>query len=126
LSTSTKHSKESAHTYLNINPEGALLKEGEDIIEELHMMGCIFTLQIQVVKDFKKSLDNLNGNFEVDGQPGERQDKLPHPRVAKHTIIAAEELLEHIEERRKEITDLESEAQRTVSQVGDCNTTLFP
>ena len=88
-------------------------------------MGRAFTQQIQVVKDFKKSLDNLNGNFEVDGQPGERQDKLPHPRVAKHTIIAAEELLEHIEERLKEITDLEGEARRTVTQVGDGNTALF-
>ncbi|KAG9231778.1 hypothetical protein BJ875DRAFT_468505 [Amylocarpus encephaloides] len=118
LSTSsTQHSKETAHTYLNINPEGALLKEGEDIIEELHMMGRIFTQQIQVVKDFKKALDNLNGNFEVDRLPGHLQDKLPHPRVAKQTIINAEELLEHIEERKNEITDLENEARRTVTQL---------
>jgi hypothetical protein len=114
--TRQHHSKESARTYLDINPEGALLRECEDIVEELHMMGRIFTQQHQVVKDFKKYLDRLNGNYEG-GEEVAGKVELKYPRVPKNTLLAAQELLDHILERRKEIYDLEEEAKRTNDQV---------
>ncbi|KAK7973144.1 hypothetical protein PG988_007278 [Apiospora saccharicola] len=42
--------------YLDINPEGALLKEAQDIAEELKMMKRIYNEQLKVVKDFKRHL----------------------------------------------------------------------
>ncbi|KAI1080443.1 hypothetical protein F5B20DRAFT_580109 [Whalleya microplaca] len=42
---------------LDINPEGKLLQETQDIIEELRIMRQVFQEQIHVVKDFKRYLE---------------------------------------------------------------------
>ncbi|KAK8073492.1 hypothetical protein PG994_004391 [Apiospora phragmitis] len=47
--------------YLDINPEGALLKEAQDIAEELKMMKRIYNDQLKVVKDFKRHLIHPQG-----------------------------------------------------------------
>ncbi|KAK6857196.1 hypothetical protein PG995_007383 [Apiospora arundinis] len=47
--------------YLDINPEGALLKEAQDIAEELKMMKRIYNEQLKVVKDFKRHLHYPQG-----------------------------------------------------------------
>ncbi|KAM7183911.1 hypothetical protein V8F20_012434 [Naviculisporaceae sp. PSN 640] len=47
------------HRYLEINPEGKLLQEAQDIAEELQIMKRIFNEQLQVVKDFRRHLDHL-------------------------------------------------------------------
>ncbi|KAM7221765.1 hypothetical protein V8F06_002758 [Rhypophila decipiens] len=47
------------HKYLEINPEGQLLQEAQDITEELQIMKRIFNEQIQVVRDFRRHLDHL-------------------------------------------------------------------
>ncbi|KAK8024397.1 hypothetical protein PG993_012463 [Apiospora rasikravindrae] len=47
--------------YLDINPEGALLKEAQDIAEELKMMKRIYNEQLKVVKDFKRHLVHPQG-----------------------------------------------------------------
>lgn len=49
-----------ARTYLNINPEGELLKEAHDIIEELRMMSRIYTQQLNVLEDFSRHLENIH------------------------------------------------------------------
>lgn len=49
-----------ARKYLNINPEGELLRETHDIIEELRMMAHIFTEQHHVVEQFTTHLQNLH------------------------------------------------------------------
>lgn len=49
-----------ARSYLNINPEGELLKEAHDIIEELRMMARIYTQQLDVVEDFSRYLENIH------------------------------------------------------------------
>lgn len=49
-----------ARKYLNINPDGELLRETHDIIEELRMMTHIFTEQLHVVDQFKTHLQNLH------------------------------------------------------------------
>lgn len=48
-----------ARKYLNINPEGELLRETHDIIEELRMMSHIFNEQLHVVDQFTNHLKNL-------------------------------------------------------------------
>ncbi|CAG8983892.1 hypothetical protein HYALB_00005531 [Hymenoscyphus albidus] len=49
-----------ARKYLNINPEGKLLKEVHDIIEELRMMMRIFSQQKTVAADFVEHLRTLH------------------------------------------------------------------
>lgn len=117
--------------YLNVNPEGALLRECQDIVEELRMMSRIFTQQSQVVKDFKKALEKLN---EKDDRMQEStaslrkilqdsesigSDNTHYSRVPKSTIINAGEVLEQILERRTEIDELEEAAKRTSQQLQD-------
>ncbi|KAL2071212.1 hypothetical protein VTL71DRAFT_12447 [Oculimacula yallundae] len=48
-----------ARKYLNINPDGELLRETHDIIEELRMMSHIFTEQLHVLDQFTSHLKNL-------------------------------------------------------------------
>ena len=45
---------------LNINPEGVLLREAHDIMDELRMMRRIYDQQLGVVKDFFKHLKDLH------------------------------------------------------------------
>ncbi|KAK7947036.1 CorA-like Mg2+ transporter protein [Apiospora aurea] len=47
--------------YLDINPEGALPKEAQDIAEELKIMKRIYNEQLKVVKDFKRHLAHPRG-----------------------------------------------------------------
>lgn len=126
----SQHSEKSARAYLNVNPEGALLRESQDIIEELHMMSRIFSQQLQVVKDFKKALETLNEREDRKQEPmtdehanrtrsewnneGYRSQYL---RVPKSTLLDAAELLEQIGARKTEIDDLEGAAKRTTQQV---------
>ncbi|ESZ93158.1 hypothetical protein SBOR_6437 [Sclerotinia borealis F-4128] len=55
---------ELSRVYLNINPEGVLLKEAHDIVEEPGMMARIYAHQLQVANDFSKSLESMNGRSE--------------------------------------------------------------
>lgn len=64
-----------ARKYLNINPEGKLLKEVHDIIEELRMMMRIFAQQKTVAVNFAEHLQTLhdqarkhNLNMPADGR----------------------------------------------------------
>lgn len=130
------HSDQSVRTYLNVNPEGALLRETQDIVEELHMMSGLFSQQYQVVKDFKKSLEKLNEKREHKTHtPNESvlrdsvgglglQMSMSHatllnesPAVPKSTLLRAEETLNQIKERKEEISRLEEAAKRINSQV---------
>lgn len=62
--SASEHKKEdfeaTARIYLNINPEGALLRETHDIIEELRMMMLIFNQQIHVIEEFSRHLQSLH------------------------------------------------------------------
>ncbi|KAI9646050.1 hypothetical protein NHQ30_005488 [Ciborinia camelliae] len=55
---------ERARIYLNINPEGVLLREAHDIVEELRMMARIHMQQLQVTQIFSKTLESINGQVE--------------------------------------------------------------
>jgi hypothetical protein len=62
--SASEHQREdfevTARIYLNINPEGELLRETHDIIEELRMMMGIFSQQIHVMEEFSRHLENLH------------------------------------------------------------------
>jgi hypothetical protein len=49
-----------ARSCLNINPEGELLKELYNIIEELRMMTRIYTQQLSVVESFSRQLEIIH------------------------------------------------------------------
>jgi hypothetical protein len=46
--------------YLDVNPEGTLLREAHDIMDELRMMVRIYLQQLRVTKHFSKNLQDLN------------------------------------------------------------------
>ncbi|KAE9371635.1 hypothetical protein N431DRAFT_441610 [Stipitochalara longipes BDJ] len=50
----------SARIYLDVNPEGMLLREAHDIMDELRMMARIYFHQLRVTKHFSKNLHDLN------------------------------------------------------------------
>lgn len=50
----------SARIYLDVNPEGTLLREAHDIMDELRMMARIYFQQLRVTKHFSKNLQDLN------------------------------------------------------------------
>jgi hypothetical protein len=52
--------EESARIYLDVNPEGMLLREAHDIMDELRMMARIYFQQLRVAKHFSKNLQDLN------------------------------------------------------------------
>lgn len=127
----SQQTENGARAYLNVNPEGVLLRESQDIIEELHMMSRVFSQQLQVVKDLKKALEKLREREDckqeqvpLDGTNGARSGvnkeslRSQYLRVPKSTLHDAAELLEQIQERKAEIDDLEGAAKRTSQQVG--------
>lgn len=124
------------HKYLNINPEGMLLRESQDVAEELQMMLKIYNQQLHVVRDFRKILGHMNGESknETDevrtlikllrqnalttaenGKPAMTfEDKTVVP---ESTIQEANDLLELIRNRKAEIQELEDAALRTTQQL---------
>ncbi|KAK7740946.1 hypothetical protein SLS53_005009 [Cytospora paraplurivora] len=116
--------------YLHINPEGRLLREAQDIAEELRIMIGIYAQQLSVVKDFHKCLEQLNG-----GPIGARDRDLK--RLVRHLSVmwehqtnaaiktfqslgeleSLDDMIEEIESRKIEIEDLESVALRTCQQL---------
>jgi hypothetical protein len=50
----------SARIYFDVNPEGMLLREAHDIMDELRMMARIYLHQLRVTKHFSKNLQDLN------------------------------------------------------------------
>jgi len=128
-------SEESAHTYLDMNTEGTLLRECQDIIEELRMMNRLFTQQELIVKDFRWKLQNmvtLDESNTLDSRLGrippqevgillsEPISMLNTPQISgvpHSTIKHADEVLEQILQREKEIEEMEHATQGIVAQV---------
>lgn len=120
--------------YLNINPEGTLLREAQDIAEELRIMNGIFSQQLYVVKSFQKCLEHINGDRKAWTRPHHLTDlmqNLAHwtkeqglsahihkrKRVSLAEMDFLEDLVEEVENRKSEIMDLESAALQTCQQV---------
>jgi hypothetical protein len=121
--------------YLDINPEGTLLREAQDIAEELQIMLRIYNQQLHVVRDLRKTLGHMNG--ESKNEPDEVRNLLKlmefwqnqnaknpgqmslfkRDLVPESTIQEANDLLELIRNRQSEIQDLEDAALRTCQHV---------
>jgi len=95
-----------ARKYLNINPEGELLRETHDIIEELRMMGHIFTEQLHVIEQFTTHLKNLR----------EKEEKKQTTEMKMLDVMF--EVRKLLEERFKQKDDsTDSASSRTEVQV---------
>lgn len=121
--------------YLDINPEGALLRESQDIAEELRIMLRVYNQQLNVVKDFSKALRHMNGESKNETDEVRKLMKILQARqeqstgvsdngnaqekgiVPESTIQEANDLLELIRNRKLEIQDLEDAILRTSQQV---------
>jgi hypothetical protein len=123
------------HKYLDINPEGTLLRESQDVAEELQIMLRIYNQQLHVVRDFRKILGHMNGESknetdevrtlikllrqnQIAPGDGSKKELIPEKIVVpESTIQEANDLLELIRNRKAEIQDLEDAALRTTQQL---------
>ncbi|KAH0531752.1 hypothetical protein TsFJ059_000543 [Trichoderma semiorbis] len=94
--------------YLNINPEGVLLKESQDITDELNMMERIYKQQLTVVNELHKHIKS-------------RHDKV---QGANKWIFCTSEdleetynLAEKVQNRIDEIADFQKAVTRTTEQL---------
>jgi GTP cyclohydrolase III len=90
------------HKLLDINPEGALLKEIKDILDELHMMMKVFNEQSRVVEDFSSHIQKLGGSNKF--FPLSTREK-----TAK--------LVNDVSRRKAEVNELTQAAKRTADGV---------
>lgn len=130
-----------SHRYLDINPEGTLLREAQDISEELRIMIGIFSQQLGVVRSFQKCLEHLNGDFKTRNKPHQVtkslqqlldwvRDPSSQEQTKKPVSLAEmdflEDLVEEVENRRSEIMDLENAALQTCQQVSGSQDSCCP
>lgn len=87
---------------LDINPEGELLKEIKDILDELHMMTKVYNEQQTVVKDFSSYMQQLTGS---------------NKEVSQRTKSESIKLVKEISRRKAEIHELIRAAERTADGV---------
>lgn len=87
---------------LDINPEGELLKEIKDILDELHMMTKVYSEQQTVVKDFSSYMQQLAGSSK---------------EVSQRTKNEYLRLVKEISRRKAEIHELIRAAERTADGV---------
>lgn len=129
-------SNRQSQRYLDINPEGTLLREAQDIAEELRIMTGIFSQQLGVVKSFQKCLEHMNGDPNTRTKPHHWAKTLQHlvdltkgqgtaspchneKPISSVEMDFLEDLVEEVENRKSEITDLESAALQTCQQVSN-------
>jgi hypothetical protein len=91
----------------------------------------IFAQQLDIVKDFKRSLENRNEQRQESAATGQLRSVLQrsgpefetepqasqYSIVPKSTIINAGELIDRIVERKGEMEDLEASVKRLIQQV---------
>lgn len=114
-SPTTLSSKPLNHDYLKINPEGTILRESQDIAEELKIMLRVFHQQSVVVKELKRhiipAIDPLSQLDAIKDKHGKNWDQLVD------FSQDADVLMELIHNRKAELHDLEDSVQRTCKQV---------
>lgn len=110
--------------YLNINPEGTLLREAQDIDEELRMMIRIYSQQLGAVEDFRKSLERWNRQRSLEDHSTAPSTKgVSNLPVSSMDLDFVGEMVEQIQKRKAEIEELASAADRTCHEV---STTQIP
>lgn len=128
-----------------INPEGIVLKEAQDIVEELMIMKRVYCEQIKVAKEFMRHLTHPHGRHaamsgdallinkfmselkktmarDVEDDDHDLLDL--ETRIDEESVHEAHDLIESLQARLEEITDLEEAAMRACTQV--CSSQLCP
>ncbi|KAJ8108601.1 hypothetical protein ONZ43_g6374 [Nemania bipapillata] len=114
----------SHHKRLDINPEGIILQEAQDIAEELRIMGRVFADQWKVTKDLKRHLTHPEGEYTDQVQHGLSNHRgsfgsQGSPPMSANIQVVHEVavLVEDIGDRQAEIKDLEDSALRACQQL---------
>lgn len=103
--------------YLCINPAGTLLREAQDIAEELRMMNRIYAQQLSAVDDFRKSLQRWNKQRpNIDYRKSEITTDATRGDPSTDLEIL-EEMTEQIGVRKAEIEELAGAAERSCQNV---------
>jgi hypothetical protein len=122
------------NTLLNINPEGNLLKETKDILDELHIMTRIKIQQQEVAEAFVKHIrhillpkvhDARDPNFALlrpEKNEAFRRDQL---ESAKWTLVRANNLLAGVQRRVSELNTLQNAARNTSAALKDLLTLKY-
>jgi hypothetical protein len=126
------------NTLLDINPEGKLLREIEDILDELHIMKYIKQEQLGVVKTFEKNIkhillpkvtaaedlktakpseDSLIEPSKADSTKSNESLNKEQLEAAKRTMASADELLTNMHGWIAELDTLKESAERTAAAV---------
>jgi hypothetical protein len=87
---------------LDINPEGEILREIKDILDELHMMTKVYNEQHRVASDFSSHIHQIGGKSKHITQKTKDQAKL---------------LVKEIGRRQAVIHELTQAAERTAKEV---------
>ncbi|RYP90967.1 hypothetical protein DL770_002883 [Monosporascus sp. CRB-9-2] len=113
------------NTLLTINPEGDLLKEAKDIIDEIHIILKIQSQQQIVMKAFVKHVEQIllrRGRESAKNRaPNDVAEKPEDPEEdsARRTLRRAHDLLNDVEDRTKELVDLLDNAKTTSNALKD-------
>lgn len=117
---------------LNISTEGELQREIKDVIDELDIMIYINNQQLEVMKKFAKDVGDLlnpdgdGRRFNASSPPTSPTASSAEQREAKHTKRSsnyswfrrtAQELLDDVEDRIKELNGLKQSAESTSKSV---------
>lgn len=127
-STSNYH-----NTLLNINPEGNLLKEVKDILDELHILTRIQIQQQVVAETFVRNLQHiLRPRVEYSSRSRRREAMILDTDIsdddlhrtegsdsAKWTLARADSLLEAVQNRISELYTLQEYAKNTSAALKD-------
>jgi hypothetical protein len=121
---------------LNINPEGKLLKEIKDIIDEIHILTRINQQQQTVAETFVKHIkhallpklrskspwDPVAALYENGNDTGSPSLQMEQHEAASWTLARANHLLKDIQDRIFELNTLRENAKNTSAAV---STSLF-
>jgi hypothetical protein len=123
------------NTLLNVNPEGNLLKEIKDILDEIHILTRVKLQQQTVASSFVKHIKQFllpqlksgppwhpiislyEEEYDNESQSGQRERR----EAARLTVARADHLLDDIQERIGELKTLEQSALKTATAVSHCD-----
>jgi hypothetical protein len=119
------------NTLLNINPEGNLLKEIKDILDEIHILTRVKLQQQAVAYSFVKHIKHFllpllksrsawhpiislyEEEYDDESESGQRERR----EAARLTVARADHLLDDIQDRIGELKTLEENARKTATAV---------
>jgi hypothetical protein len=122
------------NTLLNVNPEGNLLKEIKDILDEIHILTRVKLQQQIVANSFVKHTKQFllpqlkTGSawhpiislYEDEYDDGSQSGQRERREAARLTIARADHLLDDIQDRIGELKTIDENARKTAISVSPC------